>query len=98
MHYGNASLFLESTRPLALAPSYDMLPMLYRPDPEGALPERAFNPPPPLPESLEPWSVAVDLTEIYWARVSQAPSISTFFRTIASQNQEIVTKYRRQFA
>jgi len=98
MHYGNASLFLESTRPLALAPSYDMLPMLYRPDPEGALPERVFNPPPPLPEALESWSVAAELAAIYWTRVAQTPSISAPFRTIASQNQEIVAKYRRQFA
>lgn len=97
MHYGNASLFLERSRPLVLAPSYDMLPMLYRPDPEGALPERLFNPPPPLPEALDAWSVAVELAQIYWARMAQSVGISASFRAIAAQNQEIVAKYRQQF-
>lgn len=98
MHYGNASLFLEKTRPLSLAPSYDMLPMLYRPDLEGTLPERQFNPPPPLPEALGAWSVAVKLAEVYWSRVAQAQNISAPFRAIAAQNEANLAKYRRQFA
>jgi hypothetical protein len=72
--------------------------MLYRPDLEGMLPERQFNPPPPLPEALGAWSVAVNLAEIYWSRVSQAQNISAPFRAIAAQNQAALAKYRRQFA
>jgi DNA-binding transcriptional ArsR family regulator len=97
MHYGNVSLFLDRSRPLTLAPAYDMLPMLYRPDPEGALPERSFNPSPPLPESLGAWIVAVELAEIFWARVSTADSVSGPFRSIGARNREIVEKYGRHF-
>jgi len=98
MHYGNASLFLDRNRPVGLAPSYDMLPMLYRPDIEGALPERQFVPPPPLPESAGAWTKATGLAETYWARLSEAANISDSFRSIGSRNREIVAKYRRQFA
>jgi hypothetical protein len=98
MHYGNVSLFLEPSRPLRLAPVYDMLPMLYRPDPEGGLPERAFNPPPPVPEAMEPWSRALELAGAYWERLSQAQNISADFRAIAGRNREILNGYRRAFA
>lgn len=97
MHYGNVSLFLDRTRPLRLAPAYDMLPMLYRPDAEGALPVRPFSPPPPLPETMGAWSVAVELAMTYWGRVEEARNISAAFRGIAGQNREILARYRQQF-
>jgi len=97
MHYGNVSLILDRTRPLGLAPAYDMLPMLYRPDTEGALPVRPFTPPPPLPETMSAWSVAVELAMVYWSRVAGARNISGSFRKIAGQNGEILARYRKQF-
>ena len=97
MHYGNVSLFLGENRPLALAPSYDMLPMLYRPDVEGGLPDRRFTPPPPPPESGSVWSMASAMAETFWARVSGSPLISEPFRLIAGQNADTITRYRNRF-
>ena len=36
MHFGNLALFLEPELPLRLAPTYDMLPMLWAPRPGDA--------------------------------------------------------------
>lgn len=97
MHYGNISLFLNRQRPLSLAPSYDMLPMLYRPNTEGEIPERKLTPPPPPPESLALWSNASTMAETFWMRVAATPQISPPFREIAARNRELITRYRRQF-
>lgn len=53
MPHGNLSFFFRASLPLGLAPIYDMSPMLYRPRPQGTLPEVEFKPPPPLPEDLD---------------------------------------------
>ena len=98
MHYGNASLFLDSSRPLSLTPAYDMLPMFYRPNVEGRLPEHPYNPPPPVPESMGAWLVAVELAGYYWERIAAEPRISDQFRTIGRQNVEIIAKYQRSFS
>jgi len=97
MHYGNISLFLDNTRPLSLVPSYDMLPMLYRPDVEGELPARQFTPPPPLPEIRPLWECASLMAETFWGRVAGAPIISDPFKQIAAGNADLITRYRRQF-
>lgn len=97
MHYGNVSLFLERRRPLSLAPSYDMLPMLYRPDVEGGLPERPFTPPPPPPEALPVWVPASAMAEAFWTRMAVAHAVSKSFRRIAAKNAEQIALYRRQF-
>jgi hypothetical protein len=97
MHYGNVSLFLDRRRPLSLAPSYDMLPMLYRPDLEGGLPERPFTPPPPPPDALPFWAPASAMAETFWTRVAAAHAVSESFRRIAAGNAEQLTRYRRQF-
>ena len=97
MHYGNVSLFLRRDLPLSLAPSYDMLPMLYRPDAEGGLPARRFAPVPPPPESIAIWSAASAMAETYWTRAAASPLISKSFRQIAAKNAETVARYRRQF-
>ena len=97
MHYGNISLFLDRCRPLSLAPSYDMLPMLYRPDPEGGLPERQFMPPPPSPEALPCWDQASAMAETFWLRVAAAPQVSESFQQIAAVNAGQITRYRSRF-
>ena len=97
MHYGNISLFLDRHRPLSLAPSYDMLPMLYRPDAEGGLPDRPFMPLPPPPEALPFWAPTSAMAETFWTRVAGDPLISASFRGIAGRNAEQITRYRRQF-
>jgi DNA-binding transcriptional ArsR family regulator len=98
MHYGNVSLFLEANRPLALAPSYDMLPMLYRPDAEGRLPDRIFSPLPPPPEAMRYWHKAVDMALQFWKDVARTPEVSSTFQAIAKQNGKIVLEYQRKFS
>jgi len=88
MHYGNAGLLLESARPLALAPTYDMVPMLYRPDLEGQLPRTVVETPPPPPESRASWSRAAALARDYWLRLSANELLSEPFRAIAIQNYQ----------
>ena len=90
MHYGNAGLFLDRTRPLALAPTYDMVPMLYGPDLEGRLPEASVAPPPPPPESRACWSHAAALAREYWRRLAATELVSESFREISEQNAKRV--------
>lgn len=97
MHYGNASLFIGVQRPLALAPCYDMLPMLYRPGPEGDMPDRLFQPPTPLPHAMGLWRRAAEMAELFWDRLSRDPAVSDGFRRIASDNAVQVVRYRHQF-
>jgi len=89
MHYGNAGLYLDSTtRPLVLAPTYDMVPMLYRPDMEGHLPETPIVPSLPPPESRSNWTRAVGLAREYWLQLSRTEGLSEPFRRIARKNTD----------
>ncbi|MFZ2655602.1 MAG: type II toxin-antitoxin system HipA family toxin YjjJ [Victivallales bacterium] len=97
MHYGNVSLCMGRNRPLALAPSYDMLPMFYRPNIEGSLPERPIAPPAPPPESARYWTRASALATTFWANLSNSSDASSAFRKISKLNLDVIAKYRRQF-
>ncbi len=97
MHYGNISFFLNKTFPLSLAPSYDMVPMLYRPNIEGKLPNRVVSPPPPPPESISLWTKSVIMAEQFWNQIYDTPEISNAFRNIAKQNAKVVSRYRNMF-
>ncbi len=98
MHYGNASLFFRKDRPLALAPSYDMLPMLYHPDHHGTTPAHALEIPPPIPEAEGHWRTASAMAETFWSKVAALPSVSKEFRLIAEGNATIVAQNRKRFA
>jgi len=97
MHYGNVSLFLDRARPLALAPAYDMVPMLYRPDSEGYLPNDPIVPPPPLPETRDLWLQAEGLAEAFWSRLASNDWVSAGFRDLASRNADAVAESKRRF-
>ena len=97
MHYGNVSFFLSRDRPLRLAPTYDMLPMMYRPDVEGRLPDRPFKPHPPLPEAMDAWSRAIEMAVAYWGAVAEAAKVSEEFRGIAGRNRETLVRHMREF-
>jgi serine/threonine protein kinase HipA of HipAB toxin-antitoxin module len=83
MHLGNASLLLGETRPLALAPSYDMLPMALRPASTGEVVTREITPVLPPPEHLANWRLAATMARDFWQRVADDGAISGEFRTIA---------------
>ncbi|MEW9625135.1 type II toxin-antitoxin system HipA family toxin YjjJ [Rhodanobacter geophilus] len=97
MHFGNLGFFLRDALPLVLAPSYDMLPMLYRPAANGAVVERVFEPPPPTPAALPYWRQAAAWAELYWQRVAQHPDISDAFRRLADTNHGVLGRLRQRF-
>lgn len=97
MHFGNLGFFLDDALPLQLAPSYDMLPMLYRPAANGGLVPRDYQPPPPLPAAQAHWQQAAAWAVTYWQRVAQHPQISVDFRRIADDNRVRLTDLRQRF-
>ena len=85
MHLGNASLFLGDSRPLALAPSYDMLPMMLRPASTGEVVPRTLELVPPLPEQHALWSEAARMAQDFWWRVEVHAGISADMSRIAGE-------------
>ena len=85
MHLGNASLVLADARPLALAPSYDMLPMALRPASTGEVVPRTLELVPPLPEQHGLWSEAARMAQDFWWRVEAHPGISIAMSRIAGE-------------
>lgn len=95
MHLGNLSLVPgpgqglsgQSPRPgFTLAPSYDMLPMLYAPLAGGEVPPRQFEPPWPLPEQRPAWQDACRAALHFWQAASTEPRISPAFRAECAHN------------
>ena len=84
MHTGNLSFRPQGH--FALAPTYDMLPMLYAPLPGGEVPQRDFEPPLPLPTQRESWAVACDSALAFWQCAATDQRISAAFRRICSAN------------
>nr|WP_315494419.1 type II toxin-antitoxin system HipA family toxin YjjJ [uncultured Rhodoferax sp.] len=85
-HYGNISLLLDDDD-WALAPAYDMLPMLYAPV-GGELVPRNFaqRPLQPTAATLPEWPQALGLARSFWAAASADARISAGFRQIAAEN------------
>ena len=92
MHYGNVSLFISPDRLLSLAPTYDMVPMQYRPNQEGQLPNKILNPQPPPPEARPVWARAAEAARQYWQTLADAPLLSYDFAHIAEQNAEAMSR------
>lgn len=90
MHFGNVSLLLDSNRPLSLAPTYDMLPMLYRPTEGGEVVERRFDAALPPPRERGAWMTAAAMAVEYWERVAEDGFVSEGFRAEARLNAERV--------
>ncbi|MEX8520910.1 MAG: type II toxin-antitoxin system HipA family toxin YjjJ [Leptothrix sp. (in: b-proteobacteria)] len=86
MHTGNLSLRPQHGR-LTLAPTYDMLPMLYAPLPGGELPVREFEPALPLPPQRACWIEACAAARRFWSRAAQDERLSESFRGICRDNE-----------
>ncbi|RAP57252.1 type II toxin-antitoxin system HipA family toxin YjjJ [Oleiagrimonas sp. MCCC 1A03011] len=97
MHFGNLGFFLDDALPLLLAPSYDMLPMAYRPKTSGALPGHVTEPPSPLPEFLDVWREAASLAEGYWCTLAEDSRISSSFHDIAGANAARIRETLKRF-
>lgn len=98
MHYGNLSCFLDDALPLTLCPSYDMLPMQYRPGASGHLPTAPLQARPPRPDVLAQWRQAAAWATEYWRRVGEHAQISDAFHQIAAANGTQVEQMRQRFA
>jgi hypothetical protein len=87
MHTGNLS-FRPQGPPavLALAPTYDMLPMLYAPLAGGEVPARHFEPPLPLPPQRAAWAAACASAIAFWWRAATDTRISEAFRRVCSDS------------
>ena len=89
MHFGNLSFLPQVDGTLALAPVYDMLPMVYAP--VGAeLPPRRFAVPVPEPGQESAWSAAGELAVSYWTDVAGEPRLSRAIRATATENAATV--------
>ena len=87
-HYGNISLLIEGDD-WALAPAYDVLPMIYAPT-AGELVERDFNPAAlnaPV-QTLRQWADARLLARSYWGTVAADDRISEAFRQRAAAHAQ----------
>ncbi len=82
MHEGNLAF-----RPgFALAPIYDMLPMMYAPMRGGEVPERAYSPALPFPGDMPAWTQAAMAATHYWEICTADARISDGFRRVCGSN------------
>lgn len=88
MHEGNLSFHPG----LALAPAYDMLPMLYAPMRGGEVPPQAFAPALPLPTEAEDWRLAARAAIGYWRRCANDARISAEFRVVCGENAGVLAQ------
>lgn len=93
MHFGNLSLLFDGRRPLRLAPSYDMLPMLYAPQ-RGEVRDPPFEPRSPLTRALEQARSAQPVAVQVWQRLAADPRVTQGFQAIATRNAERVAALR----
>ena len=88
MHFGNLSFFwskMDDTVSLNLAPTYDMLPMLYAPE-KSEIVERMFK----VPQAVEA-ATAFELARQFWKALALREDVSEAFRKIASANAALLT-------
>lgn len=97
MHLGNVGLVLADARPLALAPSYDMSPMLLRPAGSGEVVEREYAVVPPMPEHLPAWQTAARLAQDFWTRVAGEPRVSAAVRAFATRARDALVEAIARF-
>ena len=85
-HYGNISLLLGDDD-WALAPAYDMLPMLYAPV-GGELVARQFASQnlKPTAATLAEWPRATELAKAFWSAAANDLRISKAFRQLCAEN------------
>jgi hypothetical protein len=81
MHFGNASLIFSTSQPMALAPSYDMLPMQFAPLANGEVLTRSFSMPAQRGNAVQARAHA--LASQFWQRVADDARISAEFSGIA---------------
>ncbi len=90
MHKGNLS-FVPGL-PMAMAPVYDMLPMMYAPLGGGELPRVTYAPSLPAPREREVWLQAATAAAVFWDSAAQDARISLAFRSLCADNHQTLTR------
>jgi hypothetical protein len=98
MHFGNLAFFMSDAPPLRVAPTYDMLPMLWAPTAGHAAPRPRFAPVPPLPEEIPVWTEAARWAIEFWRRVAGDEAVAAEFREIAQAAGQQVQRMQQAFA
>ncbi len=96
MHEGNLAFVpgAAGQPPLALAPAYDMLPMLYAPARGVELPQRDYTPLLPLPAERDDWLAAADAAMVFWRAAGADERISAGFRAVCKANGKELKRLR----
>ena len=79
---------------MPIAPCYDMLPMLWRPTPQGEVLARRFVPLPPVPAHETAWRTAAEWAVTFWKRVAADVRLSPDFQAIACEALTVVQRMR----
>lgn len=82
-HFGNIAMFDRYDGRFALAPVYDMLPMLFAPQNDQII-ARVFEPADPAAETMSVYRRARALAEQFWGRLVADARVSEGFRAIAA--------------
>lgn len=82
-HFGNLAFFDRYDGRFAVAPVYDMLPMLFAPEHDQVV-AREFEPSGPTADTLGAFGHARRLAEAFWRRCAQEPRISDDFRRLCA--------------
>jgi hypothetical protein len=93
MHPENLSFYASGAHVLGIAPSYDMLPMLYMPQ-HGHVVVPEFHPPTPSPEHATLWDAASRAAADFWDQVATHAQVSAEFRELARENRRAIDKWR----
>jgi hypothetical protein len=83
-HFGNLAFYDTYDGTLTLAPSYDMLPMMFAPE-HNQIIRREFSPPDPTAETLASYAPALGIAERYWHALLDDTRISDDFRNIGAK-------------
>lgn len=89
-HFGNVSLtMVDGSKRFALAPAYDVLPMIYRPM-DGTVPVRPLQPPAVVAGAPDEWPSALECAGLFWSQAKDDERISGEFRLLCEQNYAVV--------
>ncbi|OGQ47712.1 MAG: hypothetical protein A3H42_06485 [Deltaproteobacteria bacterium RIFCSPLOWO2_02_FULL_46_8] len=86
MHPGNISFFCHGEKITGLAPTYDMLPMMYAPQ-QNQLVDRIFDPVAPKFFERPVWNDALAAARHFWSEVQHHSQISDEFKTLTADNE-----------
>lgn len=93
MHPGNVSFWWTDTGRYALAPIYDMLPMVFAPT-QGELVSRSFDLPERPARHNADWGIATRWALTFWNRVISDPGISREFVVLAEAARDRVRDFQ----